>query len=490
MTINREDNKSLLVVAFVVLLTRIPFLFSGYGSEEDAWGLILIARNIHLSGIYEVSRMPGHPVQEYIYSLIWQWPAWCLNLITAVVSSAGVYFFMLTVKLLLNNQSNTEIANASSLFPQSKYGLSIPGLSGIALAFTPVFYIHSTDIMDYSWALSLVLFACYLTVSGKYLTAGIVLGIACGFRVTAGAMVIPFAAWHYLNHKSFKSVFISGMLTLITAIICFIPAFNIYGTSFFTYYEYFPYPPMLKNIYKGTVGAWGVLGITAVAAAVAVFVFRWIKISAEFKKSILPAVLLCVLTIGLYSYSYLKIPQKTAFVLPMVPFIILLFALVLSEKQMKYFALSLIVSCFFLGINLDDPLRGSKATPLSIRTEIGNAPVAIDALSGLVLADNSKRIQKMNYASGLVDQLHHSTEKTVIIAGWWQNELNYFAIKNPNPLVSYLYYADQSQLKDSIASGNKIYFLPEQNYFNDLRFNNEFTDELADPLNIYQFPNQ
>ena len=53
MLLNREDNKSLLVVAFVVLLTRIPFLFAGFGSEEDAWGLILIARNINLSGIYE-----------------------------------------------------------------------------------------------------------------------------------------------------------------------------------------------------------------------------------------------------------------------------------------------------------------------------------------------------------------------------------------------------------------------------------------------------
>jgi hypothetical protein len=466
MILNREDNKSLLVVAFVVLLTRIPFLFAGFGSEEDAWGLILVARNINLSGIYEVSRMPGHPVQEYLLSLIWHWPVWLLNFLTAIVSSLGVFFFMKTlVKLKIQNV--------------------IP--AGIALAFVPVFFIHSTNIMDYTWALSLVLFAFYLTITGNYLWAGVVIGIACGFRVTAGAMVIPFAIWHYMNHKSMKAVFLSGMLALVTAIICFIPAFKVYGSSFFTYYEYFPYPPMLKNIYKGTVGAWGLFGTAAVAVAAAVFVYRWLKLSSAAKKNLMPIVLVCISTIALYSYSFLRIPQKTAFVLPMAPFIIILVALLFTKKEIVAFASALLISCFFFGINLDDPLRGSEASKLSIRTSIGNVPVAIDALSGLVTADYSKRIQKMKYASGVVDQLASTKEKTVIIAGWWQNELNYFALKKPNPLVTYLYYANKSQLEDSIASGNKIYFLPEQNYFNDLRFDDGFTNELAEPFNIYRF---
>src|SRR6187549_1346654 len=188
---NRKDNSLIFVVAFVVLLTRIPFLFAGFGSEEDAWGLILVARNINLSGIYEVSRLPGHPVQEYLLSCIWQLPDWLLNLFTALVSSAGVLFFMLALKKLR--------------LP----GL-IPVYAGIALAFTPVFYIHSTNIMDYTWALSLVMLAFYLIIKNNYLLAGLIIGIACGFRITAGAMVIPFAIWHYMNHRSIKSILIFG----------------------------------------------------------------------------------------------------------------------------------------------------------------------------------------------------------------------------------------------------------------------------------------
>ena len=98
MLILKDNNRSLYLVALVVLLTRIPFIFSGFGAEEDAWGLILTARNISLTGIYEVSRMPGHPVQELLLSLIYKLPSWFLNLLTAIISTIGVLFFMFSLR--------------------------------------------------------------------------------------------------------------------------------------------------------------------------------------------------------------------------------------------------------------------------------------------------------------------------------------------------------------------------------------------------------
>lgn len=454
----QPNNKTLLLVAFVVFLTRIPFLFAGYGAEEDAWGLILVARNINLSGIYEVSRMPGHPVQEYMLSFLWNSYAWILNLFTAFVSSCGVFFFMKALKKL----------NVKHVIAP-----------GITLAFVPVYFIHSTDIMDYTWALSLVLLAFYLTVTGKYFAAGIVIGLACGFRITAGAMVIPFAIWHYMTYNSFKSIIISGSLTLLTALICFIPAFKIYGTSFFTYYEYFPYPPLLKNIYKGTVGAWGIIGMIAIIICGIICARRWIRLPSPERKILIPLITLCLVTILMYTYSFLRIPQKTAFILPIIPFIILLFALFLNKKEQIYLAAAMVLSCFFIGVNLDNPLRGSTPTKFAYRTIIGDTPVALDLFSGPVIANHTKRIQKMDYAKFISDELSTVNEKTVIISGFWQNELKYFSLKKKNPAVSYLYYADEKELKDSIAVGNKIFFLPEQDYYNDLRFSKTFTNTLA-----------
>lgn len=457
--LQQENNKSLILVTLVILISRIPFLFSGYGSEEDAWGLILTARNISLTGVYEVSRLPGHPVQELLLAQIWELPSWLLNLITAIVSSIGILFFMLTLRLM----------NIRNVIP-----------AGVALAFVPVFYINSTNIMDYTWALSLVMIAMHQVVKRNIITAAIILGIACGFRITAGAMVIPFAALIYFQDKSLIKTFVLGAITSIVALVCYLPAFYVYGSEFFTYYEYFPYPPFLKNVYKGTVGAWGLPGMAAVALAVAVSFLNWKKMKHEQREKYMPILIMCGMSILLYTYSFLKIPQKSAFVLPMIPFIFIIFSIFLSRKMMMAFAGAMIISSFFVGINLDDPLRGSKASPLAFRTKIGTTPVSVDLLSGMVIADDTKRNQKIKYAKNITKKLGSTKEKTVIIAGWWQNELNYFALKNPNTNVSYLYYVDENQLRDSILTGNKIYYLPEQDFYNDLRFQKKFTNEIAE----------
>ncbi len=512
----QDNNKTLYLLTLVLFLTRLPFVFSGYGSEEDAWGLILTAHNISLSGLYEVSRFPGHPVQELLLSLVWQLPAWVLNSLTALVSALGVLFFMLTLRML-------KIKNVIA--------------AGVTLAFVPVYYINSTNIMDYIWTNTLVMLAMYLVVRRNIFFAAIILGIACGFRITAGAMVLPFAVYMYLVDRKLLQAVVLGAVTTLTAIICFYPTYKTYGTAFFMYYEYFPYPPFLKNVYKATLGAWGVVGAVALAAAAAVAVGRggggwqgrlpeaggrggrggggggrgsggssrggWLgRLAAAIGRgggsswqgqlagaagvdssnrriSFTAITWLCVLTIILYTYSFLKIPQKSAFVLPMVPFIILLFALLLTKKQLTRFAVAMIISSFFAGINLDNPLRGSSTSSLAYPITIGNTPVSFDLLSGPVLADYSKRKQKIYYAKTLVESFDSIKQKTLIIAGWWENEINYFSLANKNPLVTYVYYIDEKELLDYQQKKYTIYYLPEQDYNNDLRFKGTITRRFA-----------
>ncbi|MBL0339746.1 MAG: hypothetical protein IPP71_01815 [Bacteroidetes bacterium] len=150
--------------------------------------------------------------------------------------------------------------------------------------------------------------------------------------------------------------------------------------------------------------------------------------------------------------------------------------------MMWAFALAMVFSCFLLGINLDDPLPGSKASSLAFRTTIGNTAVAIDPLTGMVTADLTKRAQKIKYAKDVVKKLAAINTKTVIIAGWWQNELNYFSLKNKNPLVTYVYYSDEKERMEFKNNGSQIYFLPEQDFYNDLRFKGAFTNTVAEPF--------
>lgn len=451
-----ENNRIFLLLA-AILLSRIPFLFAGYGSEEDAWGLILTARNIAHTGVYEVSRMPGHPIQELLLSACWNWSAPWLNFMTALVGVAGIGAFMASLRRM-------HIRNYME--------------AGVMLAFVPVITVNSTNVMDYVWALSITLFAWLAVTHNRYVMAGILLGIACGFRVTAGAMGIPLAILLFSNMKSFKPVLVMGLTTMFTCLVCFIPAFQVYGASFFTYYEYFPYPPFLKNVYKATFGAWGIGGMIVLTFGVIGCLYQLRKQLQLLKNN--SVILLMVLSgLLLYSYSFIRIPQKAAFVIPIALFIVVSFAALLPQRTVRWLTVSMLFSSFFAGINLNEPLRGSTPSSASVQTQIGNTPVSIDLLMGPAHADLSKRRNKIAYAEFVASQLQTISSKTVVIAGWWQNEINYFLLNKTNPLVKLVYYADEKELASFKDKGYTIVYLPEQDYYNDLRFAGSFTSQHA-----------
>lgn len=477
---NGEQQWMMLSLA-LIFISRIPFLFNGFGSEEDAWGLILVARNIDLTGVYEVSRMPGHPLQELFLSGIWSWPAWSLNLLTAMASTLGVYSFMLALK---------------------EWHVPHYLLAGWILAFTPIYYINSTNVMDYTWAISMVMMSMYFVSKDKFVFAGVLLGLAVGFRITAGAAGIAFAVFLLGQDRPLLKIMILAITSMITALVSFLPAFEVYGTGFFTYYEYFPYPPVLKNLYKATIGAWGVIGTVAIATGFALAAGNYFyklrnnsnpsdpsSPTATFASAASEAIrryqtkwllLMSLAAIALFTYSFLKIPQKSAFVIPVIPFLVIVFCLLLTGRQLKFIAGSLIFSCFFFGINLDDNIRGSSASPVAFRTTIGNTPVAVDPLAGMVVADYQKRQRKIDYAKSVASQLENIQDKTVIIAGWWQNEINYFLLDKKPAHLELVYYENEKTLRSFAEKGYNIFYLPEQDYYNDLRFGGTgFTNDIG-----------
>jgi hypothetical protein len=462
--------RDILLVAALILISRIPFLFSGYGSEEDAWGLILTARNISQSGIYEVSRMPGHPVQELLLSLLWQLPAWLLNLFTAVISTAGIAVFMLTLKKL----------NITGYIP-----------AGIALAFVPAVYINSSNVMDYTWAMSLTMCSFYLLTQKRIIAAGIMTGIAAGFRITALGMALPLAML-ILDKSDPKStlrlLFMFWIIAGVTALIVFLPPYLTYGPGFFMYYQYFPDPPFLKNAYKATIGAWGLIGFAALVIAGVAAGIKAMAGSADgtadkqMNATTKRLLILSFVVMVMYAYAYFRLPQKSAFVIPAAPFVILMLAILIKPVHLKWFAGAMIVSSLFFGVNLDDPNRGSERSPLSFGFTAAGSTAAVDILYGPVIADQTKRENKIAYAKKVADQTLDSGKKTVIIAGWFQNEIEFYLLEKQRANLVTVYYADKSELESYRQNGFDIYHLPEQDKYNDLRYKGDFTSEFSAPF--------
>ena len=92
----------LFFLSIFVFISRLPFLWAGFGAEEDSWLLALTAKNMALSGNYEMSRAPGHPLQEYLYAFLYNngLNAFYTNLISALASVIATVFFSLSLRQL------------------------------------------------------------------------------------------------------------------------------------------------------------------------------------------------------------------------------------------------------------------------------------------------------------------------------------------------------------------------------------------------------
>ena len=207
-------HRNFLWVLVLILLSRLPFVNAGYGAEEDAWGMRLVTERIATTGNYEVSRLPGHPLQELTYALIWNRGPVAFNFLTVLLSTAGIFFFMLSLRKL-----------------QIKNYL----LAGIALAFVPVFFINSTNALDYTWAFAFLMMSLYFIICDNIWIAGIFIGLAVGCRITSGAMLIPYAYLMWYRTHSLKNIFKLAASALLIAVFLFIPVLNVYGISFFQY---------------------------------------------------------------------------------------------------------------------------------------------------------------------------------------------------------------------------------------------------------------
>src|ERR1044071_1407377 len=88
-----SEKTQLLLLITLTAITRLPFIFDGYGVEEDSWGLVVNAFQMKKAGHYIASRFPGHPLQEYVYRIIYDQPAWVYNIFSLLASVIAVAFF-------------------------------------------------------------------------------------------------------------------------------------------------------------------------------------------------------------------------------------------------------------------------------------------------------------------------------------------------------------------------------------------------------------
>jgi len=415
-----HERLLLIVAALAVLLTRLPWIGAGYGSDPDAYRVVIAARQIVRTGQYQASRLPGYPVYEYLTALTAWSPPWVSNALTALASVAAFVFFAL-------------IARA--------FGVRRYPLLALAFAMTPVTYISSSCTIDYMPALAAQLAATYAVLRGRPLLAGMLLGIAVGCRITAGALALPLCLWMLLNGERWRALrqcLAFGITLLAVCVLCFMPVWRRYGTDFFAFYDNGWYPPLDVVFSRALPLVWGVLGVAALAALLCAlpFYYRYARRALALART-RHALWMALAAIVLYLIAYLRLPDEAGYLVPAVPFVLLAIALLTPPWASGTLAAALLVSSW-------------------VGFEHG-----VPSLDSPIVEDHLVRASQQQSTAAVLDAVARLPGHATIICGWalpritlaldgeWQGPHQYiYLVENPADYQHYL------------AEGRDLYYLP------------------------------
>ncbi len=412
------------LLAVVVLVSRLPFLGTGYGIDADAWRVAWAAQSIAAGGEYIASRLPGYPVQELACSLLIKGGPWALNGASALFSVIAVIFFTMTMRSL---------------------GFKDHLIAGLALAFTPLVYVNSVNSMDYLWALAFMMASLYYVVTARWLIAGILLGLAIGCRITSAALLLPLA-WFVFWRKPARplvSLLKLSLSALLIGAIAFMPLIFKYGWDFLTFADH-SYPDPLRVIRMATVQVWGRFGLTVILAALVGLVV-WKRVFAGGGKvsRLSPAAPTpWFLAIGVYLIIFLRLPHDAGYLIPVAPFVILLLAKYLRRRFFAILSFALALSCF-----------------VSICRSNG-------ICKGAIIYDHAVRVQNMTFTRQALSTADRLPDKTIVVAGWWQPQIQVLLPFESPKRRAWVYLVEEPVINRLVDSGYAIYYLPGMDKYN------------------------
>jgi hypothetical protein len=461
-----------LALAGLVLLTRLPFLGPGAGNDNDGWFLVNAAREIAATGRYTTSRFPGYPIQEWLASLVARaggGPV-AMNALSALAAAGAAFAFARLLRRL---------------------GARDAGLTALAFVCVPAAWVASVSAMDYLFALAFVLAACHARVSGRAWLAGVWLGLAIGTRLTS-AVLLP-VLWVLpattiappgtpaAREDSWRRRLALASSALLVGAACYLPALGRYGWGFlrfvdplgtgstpldfvtgYLHLERLPFPPGLI-VGQATALLWGVPGTLLLAAALVLGVVRRPGPEARALPALAPRVALAAgLAVALELALYLRLPHDEGYLLPAVPFTLLLAAAIAPRAWFRAACAGAIAGALVLGVDIVPPKKG--VAPLvrsrfAISRAAGAYAVVLDPLRGPLLQDHDKRVRAAAIVSRVIALRRSLPQHTLLFAGVLCAELT-DRLPQDRAHPWYTDYLLEPGLRDAIAHGESVYLLP------------------------------
>ncbi len=408
----KEDSRNIIIIVLAGL-AALPLCFNSFGTDLDGWRMIMSGITLAEKGIYVPSRFPGYPVPELLFAGF------------AYTGTASILPYFSNIVVLLLSIATALIF--CTLLKES--GINNRLFPALSLLFTPVYLINATAPMDYNIALFFLTASVLFLIRQKYFISGILFGLAAASRFSSAPLFIVLLVYIPLYSRSHKlksfSLLTGGIL--ISLVPFFSLLFEKYGFGFLQFYDV-PYPSVVNLIGRGTVKIWGIPGVLAL-----LFIFvsiipslknRLSEIEIRSKGILFVSASIILIT----AIQFLFIPNESGYLIPLIPFLILIAASYASVRQMQLFFVAVLISCLFTDIQngtftfsgpvvnnyfnrADDQARLEEISALQTA---GNTAIIAGNTSVKLYIFNAQFKHRKNYSSGIFEIVNKNALDKII----------------------------------------------------------------------------
>ncbi|PIZ69574.1 MAG: hypothetical protein COY19_01680, partial [Candidatus Marinimicrobia bacterium CG_4_10_14_0_2_um_filter_48_9] len=221
---------------------------------------------------------------------------------------------------------------------------------------------------------------------------------------------------------------------------------NRYGPAFFNYYhQQYPSPYiMIYHIYK----LFGVLGSVAIALGI-FFIYRDrnLKISSpgnENQNNLKALSITCVAAIFIYLLAYLYFPDQAGYLIPIIPFLLLLLQMKITVRHYRILLMLFLLSPFLVGIQKGS---GIKLGPYESHF----------TLKGPTLINRELRLDRKKKLTEIIVSAQNLNDATKIVTASYYPLFQYATRLNPKLEGKFVGFMSRSDYnRDSLFT---IYYL-------------------------------
>jgi hypothetical protein len=365
----KDADHKILLLAFCIYL---PFIFLGYGSDYDSYNVIWAGENFVETLDYVPSRVPGFFIYEFI-----------------------TFFFNFVGGFYLTNFASMGMSLLIlSHFMRFCRENQVPHyrLLTLILMVQPYYLVNSTCTMDYLFAFGFAFLGLMKFRDRKFFAAGVLMALGIGSRLTTGLVVAVFYLWEFITKKEDRwKIILSGVITALLTVLFYVPSmdfaewnFAYVSPSVGTNVFWTPILRIGRFVYK-TIYFWSPLVIAMLVWGIIRLIVKRSKWTQLADKSVLYAGVGLILVIQSF---YMYIPTEPAYMIPTIPFWLILMGVAFSDKKnVLKVLLVLVVLSNFVSINVARPDKVNQAT---------GAQYGLWVEPGHLVKDVQKRIEYIN----------------------------------------------------------------------------------------------